>query len=337
MTIRVGLIGCGAIAQASHLPGFQRNGIAVAGIADPRPGIAAELRERGLPVPALHPDHHALLAAGPLDAVAICTPNCLHARQFLDCVGRVGAIILEKPVAISLDECAAMRLAAAAAGTRVMVGFSHRFNPLVRALRQALVAGRIGEPYHIRIRFAHGGPIPGWARTGWFHDPAQAGGGALLDMGIHAFDLVRWLVGEPTAVSARVATLRKDIQVDDNAVALLEIGRRCLATVEVGWTSPAGACGIEVMGDAGALVADYNAQAAWIAAGGRNPDGTSRERREDLAGGPADAWSCQAAYAAETLRSGGAFSPDLEDGIAALRIALAAAGSSRQGRRLAIG
>jgi len=85
-----------------------------------------------------------------------------------------------------------MQTAARKHGTKVMIAFSHRFGTMCKTVNEALVAGKIGRPYHLRIRFAHTGPIPSWARTDWFYKPELDGGGALLDMGIHAFDLARW-------------------------------------------------------------------------------------------------------------------------------------------------
>jgi UDP-N-acetylglucosamine 3-dehydrogenase len=333
---RVAVIGCGAIAQACHIPGYLAAGCELVAVADPRPGIADELRAAGLPVPTVYPDHRALLAAGPLDAVSICTPNSQHAPVFLDCAGRVPAILCEKPIALSLADADVMQAAATRHGTRVMVGFSHRFNPKVLAARTALLAGDIGRPHAARIRFAHTGPFPGWAKSNWFYRPELAGGGALLDMGIHAFDLVNWLLGVPRAVSARLATLRKPIAVDDNAVAVLEIGDDCLATIEVGWTSPAGFCGIELIGDAGALTVDYNAPAPVLVAGVRSPDGTSTMQRRELPVPAGEGWRDEMAYFAAGLGGQTAFTPDLIDGRRALAVALAAMASSRDGRRTAV-
>lgn len=338
MTQRIGIIGCGAIAQTAHIPGYVRAGCTISAIADPRPEVLAELRERQLPTPTIYPDHRAMLAAERLDAVSICTPNVFHAPVFLDCVGKVGTVLLEKPIAIDLASALAMRAAAQAHGTRVMVAFSHRFSSLCRTVKEAVAADAVGRPYHLRVRFAHMGPIPGWARTDWFYQPDLAGGGALLDMGIHAFDLVRWFAGDITAVSARVATLRKPIAVDDNAVAVLEIGDGCLTTVEVGWTSPAGFVGIEVMGDGGALIADYGTDRVELITGGRKPDGTSNAGRSVLYDGKGvSPWDGQMAAFTAALVSGAALSPGLDEGIAALRVALAAEESSRRGMRCPIG
>lgn len=334
MTKRIGIIGCGAIAQACHIPGYVRAGFTVAAIADPRPEVLAELRERTLPTPTLYADHRQMLAAETFDAVSICTPNVTHVPIFLDCVGKVSTVLLEKPIAIDLPSALTMQAAARQHGTRVMIAFSHRFSSICRTVKDALTAGKVGKPYHLRIRFAHMGPIPGWARTDWFYKPELAGGGALLDMGIHAFDLVRWFAGDATAVSARVATLCKPIAVDDNAIAIIELGPTCLATVEVGWTSPAGFIGVEVMGDKGAIIADYNTDRVELHTGGRRPDGSDAKGIEVLYPGKGTSgWEGQMATFTQAMLTGSPLSPSLDDGLAALGIALAAAESSRKGVR----
>jgi UDP-N-acetylglucosamine 3-dehydrogenase len=337
MTHQIGIIGAGAISQTAHIPGFVAAGCTIAGIADPRAACLDELRERKLPTAPRFDDHRALLASARFDAVAISCPNAVHAEAFIACCeAGVPLVLLEKPVALTLAQAEAMRAAQRASGTRALVAFSHRFNTRVQALRQALLADAIGAPYQARIRFAHQGPIPGWARTGWFYDPTLAGGGALLDMGIHALDLVRWLLGESRTISARVATLRKTIAVDDNAICLLELDR-CLVTVEAGWTSPAGFVGIEVMGDRGSLVLDYQADQLVQVVGQRSPDGTSSSERTVLPPLPgASHWGGQMAAFCAALDGAPLPGPDLEDGIAALRLALAAMESSRSGRRVTL-
>lgn len=338
MTHRIGIIGAGAISQTAHIPGFVAAGCTIAGIADPRPACLDELRERKLPVAPRVDDHRALLSGGRFDAVAISCPNAVHAESFIACCeAGVPLVLLEKPVALTIGQAEAMRAAQRASGTRALVAFSHRFNTRVQALRQALHAGAIGRPYQARIRFAHQGPIPGWARTGWFHDPALAGGGALLDMGIHALDLLRWLLGEVHALSARIATLRKPIAVDDNAICLLELDG-CLATVEAGWTSPAGFVGIEVMGDAGSLVLDYQTDQLVQVVGRRSPDGSSSSEHTVLPPQPGPSrYPAQMAAFCAALDGAPLPGPDLDDGIAALRLALAAMESSRSGRRVPLG
>jgi predicted dehydrogenase len=201
----------------------------------------------------------------------------------------------------------------------------------VSAAKKAVDEGAIGKPYMMRVRFAHGGPFPGWAVSDWFYDPVRAGGGAVLDMGIHAMDLMLWFLGKPTAVQGFAATLRKDIAVDDNMTALLKFGNDAMAYMECGWTSCAGYCGEEIMGDKGCITIDYDRGETILRSGSTNPDGTTK--MEDKVIGKADspAWTVQMATFIEEALAGKEFSTSIQDGIEALKIGLAVYESSDKG------
>ncbi len=336
--LRVGVIGGGAIAQHAHIPGYAAGGCVLAALADPEPRCRKEVRERGFKFAAEYDDYRAMLAREELDVVSICTPNAFHSRQAVDCLKRGCAVLLEKPVAMTAAQGEAIRRAQAETGGKLMVGFTHTFNPLNLKAREALRKGEIGKPYMIRIRFAHTGPFPGWARTDWFYNPKLAGGGAILDMGIHAINLTEWFLGPIRAVSAKAATLRKKIAVDDNALLLVELDHNCLGYIEVGWTSPAGFVGVELMGDRGCLTVDYSTGEVRLAAGRQDPSGKLNLQRKVLLSGPQrPAWQLEMEYFIGRLRQGkGDISPSLADGLSALRVALAAQRSSRSGRRVTL-
>lgn len=336
---RIGVIGAGAIAQHCHIPGYAAAAnCELVAIADPEEACLAAVREKGWRFAAEHRSHRELLAAGHrLDVVSICTPNKFHADIAVDCLDAGLDLLLEKPVALTLDEAARIADAAARNRRRVMVGFSHRFNELNRAAKAAIDAGQIGRPYMIRVRFAHTGPWPGWAKTDWFYNPELSGGGALLDMAVHAFDLVQWYQGPVRAVSARVATLRKPIAVDDNVVALVEFDSACLGYIDCGWTSPAGFLGVEIMGDNGCITVDYGAVSATMRRGSVTPDGKNEIAESVLTSGyKLQPWPAEMAYFTAALDTAEPFSPGLDAGIDTLRVVLAAYESSRSGRRVEI-
>ena len=245
MKKRVGVVGCGAIAQNSHIPGYAKNpDFELAAVADPCDTSLAQVREKWTFGKEYH-CYKEMLAAEKLDVVSVCTPNKFHAEIAIAALEAGADVVLEKPIALNLADGLAIKAAAERHGRRVFTCFSHRFNGIDIPAHDAIQNGLIGKPYMIRVRFAHTGPWPGWAKTDWFYNPELAGGGATLDMAVHAYDLVRYLVGDVTAVMSKAATLRKDIQVDDNVVTILEIGKDCLGYVEAGWTSCAGFGGVE--------------------------------------------------------------------------------------------
>jgi predicted dehydrogenase len=332
---RVGVIGAGSIARGAHIPGYAaaRN-CELAAIADPEERCLRKVAEKGWTFRRVYSDYREMLKGEDLDVVSVCTPNLYHREMAVAALDKGCDVLLEKPVALTLPDALAIRAAARRRRRRVMVAFSHRFSDLNAAARRAVRQGRIGRLYMLRVRFAHTGPWPGWASTDWFYNPRLAGGGAMLDMAIHAFDLAQWYAGPVTAVQARVATLRKKIAVDDNAVAILEFGPRCLGYVEAGWTSPAGYCGVELMGDNGAIFVDYSAAKATMISGARTPDGKSRQETAVLQEGCRPLWSVQMAHFTRQLGRRGPFCVGINEGIAALRVALAAYRSSRAGRRV---
>jgi len=202
------------------------------------------------------------------------------------------------------------------------------------AARKALKAGAIGKPYMARVRFAHTGPMPGWAKTDWFYNPKLAGGGAMLDMAIHAFDLLQFYLGPATAVQAKVATLRKKIAVEDNAVAILEFGPTAMGYVEAGWTSPAGFLGVEIMGDKGCITVDYSANKAQMTTGAADAAYNFNFKHTTLSKDPAPAWKVQMEHFTAQLPKKGPFRVGLDEGITALAIALGAYKSSKTGKRV---
>jgi len=335
---RIGVVGAGAIAQSCHIPGYAAaSNCELTAIADPEEKCLQMVRDKNWKFAREYHSHQDMLAHEQLDVVSICTQNKFHAAIAIDCLNAGCDLLLEKPVALTLAEAEEIKEAATRNGRRLMVGFSHRFNELNRASKAAVDAGKIGKPYMIRIRFAHNGPWPGWAKTNWFYNPELAGGGALMDMAVHAFDLIRWYIGDVKNITARVATLRKDIEVDDNVVAIVEFKEKCLGYIDCGWTSPSGFVGVEIMGDQGCICVDYGKACASMRRGECTPDGKTTIKESILAEGyKITPWATEMAYFTEHLNRPGAFSPDIDCGIETLRLVLAAYQSSRSGRRVNI-
>jgi predicted dehydrogenase/2-polyprenyl-3-methyl-5-hydroxy-6-metoxy-1,4-benzoquinol methylase len=128
-------------------------------------------------------------------------------------------VLVEKPAARTAAELLPVAAAAQAAGVLVKVGFNHRFHPAFRKARELFDAGAVGPLLYVRGRYGHGGRL-GYERA-WRADPAVAGGGELLDQGVHLIDLARWFAGEFAEVSGHVATYYWDMPVEDNGFLLL--------------------------------------------------------------------------------------------------------------------
>jgi len=184
-----------------------------------------------------------------VDAVIVGTPNALHAPQALAAFERGLAVFCQKPLALSAGEARQMVAAARQADRLLGVDYSYRFTLGAQEMRRAIAAGELGRVVALETVF-HNAYGPDRA---WFRDPALAGGGALLDLGVHLIDLALWLTearaveavaGRAAAAGRPVAGAPGERGVDDFATGWLEIetgaGERATATLAVSWNAHAG-------------------------------------------------------------------------------------------------
>lgn len=197
--LRWGLVGCGRVCQAIHVPALAGAAdVAVAFDADPD---GARWVLDLFPDAVIASDLNELLAWEP-DAVSICTPNRDHPAAAIAALQRGVATLCEKPLAATVAEARRVVDAAAASDARFAVNLCYRFHPCFALLRDA-VAGAAG-PIALELTFSTPGLRLWRPRTSWYGDRTQAGGGALLDIGIHAFDIVSQLVGDVMVTNCSV-------------------------------------------------------------------------------------------------------------------------------------
>jgi predicted dehydrogenase len=235
MRLKVGVIGCGLIAQVMHLHYMRElaEQFEIAALCD----VSDTVREacaRDYGVRRTCADSRDLIAMD-IDAVLVLTSGS-HAPIAIAAADAGKHVLVEKPMARTLAEAEAMNVAAAASGRRLMVAHCWRFHDDVRALRARIAGGELGEITKTRGYGVHAG----WGPSGWFTDPELAGGGALLDMGVHAIDTVRFLLGDPAleSVCARIATRYGDYAVDDDGLLLIGWANGTSSLVESGWWHP---------------------------------------------------------------------------------------------------
>jgi predicted dehydrogenase len=234
VTARLALLGCGWVADM-HARAAAECGATVVGVANYQLESAERFAsEHG--IERVTTDWRALASADDVDAVAVCTPNALHAEQSIAALAAGKHVLCEKPMATTSADGESMLAAAAQHDRLLLVLHPWRHHPAVIAVREAIVAGELG-----RIVRTHGyGVHADWGPSGWFTDPALAGGGALVDMGIHAIDTARFLLGEPEAqrVAASITTAHGDYAVDDDGLVLIEWEGGARSVVESGWWQP---------------------------------------------------------------------------------------------------
>jgi predicted dehydrogenase len=249
--MRVGIVGCGLIGQkrARSLGADDK----VVAVADVNPQRAAALA-------AAHPgcaaaaDWQALVARDDVDAVIVSTVNDGLAPITLGAVRHGKHVLVEKPAARSAEELRPVVEAAREAGVVVKVGFNHRFHPAFMKARELCDAGALGPLLYVRARYGHGGRR-GYDRE-WRADPAVAGGGELLDQGVHLIDLSRWFLGDFVEVQGHVATWFWDMPVEDNGFLALRTARGQLAWLHASCTEWKNLFCFELFGRDGKLQID---------------------------------------------------------------------------------
>ena len=169
-----------------------------------------------------------------IDALVVSTPNYLHAPQTIAALNAGLHVLVEKPMAMNAQEAEQMCKAADRSGRLLMVAHCWRFDPDVLWLKEQ--SQRLGKI----IRTKGYGVHVHWGPSGWFAQKEFAGGGAMADMGIHALDTARFLLGDPKPVSvyAKIGTYYKDFDVDDTGIILVEWENGATSYIESGWWQP---------------------------------------------------------------------------------------------------
>ena len=222
--MRYALIGCGRVAP-NHITAAKENGLDIVAICDlDQQKAEAFAREQQLPeTVAVYTDYEQLMEEAKPELVAIATWSGTHAKIALAAIRRKIHVIVEKPIALSLDDADQMIREAAEHQVKLCTNHQNRFNPVIRLIRQAVEEGRIGKMLY------------GTAHVRWYRDKAyfdqdtrwrgtwEQDGGALMNQCIHDADLLRWMMGdEITEVFAYTDNLAHPyIEVEDLGIATI--------------------------------------------------------------------------------------------------------------------
>jgi predicted dehydrogenase len=233
--LRVGLVGTGWAAERHARAVEAHPAASLVAIANWREESLARTAER-FGVARTTTDWRELADAADVDALVIATPNALHAPQAIAALAAGKSVMVEKPMAASLAEAQQIVEEAERSPGWLMVAHCWRFHPDVRRLRDRVASGRLGEVVKTRGYGVHAG----WGPDGWFTQRELAGGGALADMGVHAIDTARFLMGDPTPtrVCAALSTRYGSYQVDDDGILLIGWSNGANSIVECGWWQP---------------------------------------------------------------------------------------------------
>ncbi|MGH7997466.1 MAG: Gfo/Idh/MocA family protein [Opitutaceae bacterium] len=187
-------------------------------------------------------------------AVIVSTQNSALAPIAAAAAAAGKHVLLEKPGALSAAELRAVQAAAAKSGARVRLSYNHRYHPALRKARELVDAEAVGPLLFVRGRYGHGGR-PGYDRE-WRADPAQSGGGELIDQGVHLIDLAGWFLGEFAEVGGHAATYFWDMKVDDNAFLSLRTAAGRTAWLHASCTEWKNLFSFEIYGRNGKIAID---------------------------------------------------------------------------------
>ena len=189
--LRVGIIGAGRVTETRHLPILQSlPGVTVSAISERDDGRLTAIAER-FRIPHRYTDERRLLRDPDIDIVALCAPTQFHAEIALAALEAKKHLFIEKPLALTIDECDQLVARAQHSSRKVMVGFNLRWHPYIRQTRTLLQQQRLGSLEMLRTAFSSGirrrPDIPDWRKR------RMLGGGGLVELAVHHFDLWRFL------------------------------------------------------------------------------------------------------------------------------------------------
>jgi predicted dehydrogenase len=235
MPIQIATSGAGYVARLHALAVQQLPDAALSAVVNHRPESAASFAAE-FGIPRVYATVDELLRAGSADVLLVNTPNFAHAAETIAALKAGVHVMVEKPMAMNAAEAKGMLAAARASGAQLMVAHCWRFEQEARWLRAQVAAGRLGRI----VRTKGYGVHVAWGPSGWFTQKALAGGGALADMGIHAIDTARYLLGDPRPVSvyARIETNYSQGDVDDTGVVIIIWDNGAASYIESGWWQP---------------------------------------------------------------------------------------------------
>lgn len=264
--LRVGIAGCGNIADNHYQAYKSTDHVDVVGVCDIDPARAtAFASQRNIPN-GVHSVEE-LLELG-LDIISVCTPHPTHEDVVLKAAAAGVHVLCEKPISISAESARGMIKAAEEAGVKLGVLFQRRFWPAAARIREAIDDGRIGEPVLGDCSMILHRDQAYYDSADWRGTWTTDGGGVLMTQGIHYIDLLQWYMGEVVEVSARMRTcFFERIEVEDVAVATLTFNSGGLATVHATTgANPSLGARVRVTGATGASasVAEFPEGAAGV-------------------------------------------------------------------------
>lgn len=236
--IRFGICGAGAVAYENTSLLSMNPNVELISVTSRTEEHAKEFAEK-FKMKSHYTDYREMLEKENLDAVAICTPNYLHAEMAIAAVEAGKHIFCEKPMTTTLEDANSIINAVKKAKIKFMYAAHQRFFTGFQILKKIIETEILGRISFIRARFTHQGPYTTWkakSKEKWFFDKEKAGGGALLDLGIHHIDTLLWLFGEISDIQgASLGTFYQDTSWEDVASVVFKFQSGIIGELEASW------------------------------------------------------------------------------------------------------
>ncbi|KKO52918.1 Gfo/Idh/MocA family protein [Paenibacillus sp. DMB20] len=249
--LKIGIIGCGGIANAKHLPALSKLSelaemTAFCDIIIERAELAA--KQYGAAGAKTYTDYRQLIQDGQLDVVHVLTPNSTHSVITVEALEAGKHVMCEKPMAINSLEAKSMLDAAKRTGKKLTIGYQNRFREDALMLKEACEDGFLGDIYLAKAHAVRRRAVPTW---GVFMDKEKQGGGPLIDIGTHALDLTLWYMNNYKVKSVSGTAFQKlkdqnqanlfgkwdpnEFEVEDSAVGFIKMENGATIFLESSW------------------------------------------------------------------------------------------------------
>ncbi len=236
--IRFGILGAGAVAYENTGLFNQNPNVELVSVTS-RTKEHAEKFAKKFEMTSYYTDYNTMFEKEDIDAVVICTPNYLHAEMAIAAAEARKHVFCEKPLTTNLEDANKIIAAVNKAKIIFMYAAHQRFWTAYQILKEIIDKEVLGEISFVRARFSHKGPYTSWrasSKDRWFFDKVKAGGGVLLDLGIHHIDTLIWLFGDISELTgASMGTFCKEMTWEDVASVVFKFKSGIICELETSW------------------------------------------------------------------------------------------------------
>ena len=236
-TVRLAVFGAGGMAQVAHIPAWKKiSDVNLVAVCDPNLARAKAVAER-FSIPHYFADDEQVLKLEEVDAVDICAPTNMHMTLAINALSAGKHVLVEKPMSRTAGEAERMVEAARTTKRKLMVAMNLRFRRDSLNLKSFVESGEVGEILYAKCGWLR--RQESWSERLWVYQKQLSGGGVFMDLGIQMLDLTLWLLGNQKARSVKASIFNKHagVEVEDTALALVQLDDGSALTIEVSWTN----------------------------------------------------------------------------------------------------